>query len=155
MNRAIRAHHLLCMQLFVGKGYNDNFSFKMGQYIQDVQENPYQELLIQKREDEICKYCPNQIIDKITNKKGCLLSTSDVIKKDETVLSILELEAEHAYSYITILKQMKKKITEPAFYQVCGTCRWHKKGLCTYEKLEKSIIDKNEYIVNLYHPTEE
>lgn len=129
----IRGHHLLCMQLFKGEGYNDKFTEGMKSVIQKTRASGTEVEIITKA-DVICKNCPNCI-----GENQCRLGTKDVDAKDKNVIEVLSLQGK-TYSYNELRELLRKKMDEATFDRICGTCRWYKAGLCSYQAFLDSFI---------------
>ncbi len=125
----IRAHHLFCMLLFSGKGYDEKFSQNMNTIVCELLNNPERSMVLLKEPDDICSCCPNLLQGK------CVLGDDDVKNKDETVLSGLKLEANKEYTYKEILDIILKSEIKELFLNCCGNCRWHKMGVCSSKQL--------------------
>lgn len=134
----LRGHHMLCMQLFRGEGYSDGFSRGMTSVIERIRNNPSGKLKLIRQPDEICTNCPN-----LVNGNQCSLSNQDVVEKDEGVFRALgfaeEKQEETIYSYEELYQLLRRNMTKAAFEEICGTCRWHKAGLCSWELLSESF----------------
>ncbi|MCX7658574.1 MAG: DUF1284 domain-containing protein [Oscillospiraceae bacterium] len=125
----IRAHHLFCMLLFSGKGYDEKFSQNMNGIVCKLRNNPEQSLILLREPDDICSCCPNLL------QGECILGNEDVINKDETVLSGLKLEEGKEYTYKEILDVILNSKISEIFKNCCGDCRWHGVGLCSCGQL--------------------
>lgn len=114
---SIRPHHLLCIQFFEGKGYNDDFVKHMAEiHSRLINHNPKIHLV--KGTDDICSKCPNNENGQCNkepsvsgNDKRTYQAIKDEIKGDETWEELTELV------YKNIIEQNKLK-------HVCQTCRW-------------------------------
>ena len=51
----IRPHHLMCMQMYTGHGYDCKFVLHMNEVVSKLDE-----IIIQEGCDEICTHCPNK-----------------------------------------------------------------------------------------------
>lgn len=109
----LRAHHLLCLQYFVGEGYSDLFTQSMA----DVQNR------LQKGEswcladgmDDICKDCPN-------NMDGICRTQEKVERYDEKIRSLLS-GTSSSYSSVSQLLQKDNLLQS-----ICPDCSWN--ALC-------------------------
>lgn len=133
----IRAHHLLCMQLYEGKGYNDEFCKGMEQVIKDIRTNGVS-FTVQKKADIICKKCPNRM-----KKTECRLGSQDVEKKDIEVMKALNLKNNEIISYEIIYQRLENNIDENKFLNICGSCRWFRENICSGEKWKNSFRNYN------------
>jgi len=126
----IRAHHLLCMRLFSGKGYNEEFTAYLGQLIKNLENGAIATFTLVQGSDHICAHCPNLIED-----KTCLFGNEEILQKDRQVLSELRLQMNSTYLYTDIDEKIKLYMTKDAFEACCSSCRWFISGLCSYNKL--------------------
>lgn len=126
----LRGHHIFCTALFVGKGYDEGFAEKMDSVIHRWKQGEAAELV--EGQDEICSACPNRL-----NDGGCLLGTEDVRRRDEEAAAVLGLSVSESLSWEQAGKYLSR-LTEREFQQVCYSCRWQQKGLCTFTKLKQS-----------------
>ena len=121
----IRAHHLLCMQGFVGYGYSQEFIDNMKGFIENIKTEPRLEVEIIEGSDIICSCCPH-------NDRGMCQKETD---SDEKVKSIdrrvLEkgglrkgaiIKAEDIF-YVVNKKFKGVSDTEG----ICSNCGWQKK----------------------------
>lgn len=140
----LRGHHLLCSRLFNGNGYNEEFAMRMGEavsrmslknYQNPIEYNKAEEIFLICGSDYVCEKCPNLI-----NEKGCMLGTDDVFNKDILTIKYAGLEENKKYKPEDIEKAVKN-INKAQFEEICGTCRWHKAGYCSFEKLQGSSMD--------------
>lgn len=122
----IRAHHLICMTLFEGAGYDEAFAENMKKIIAQLEDG--EELSLKEGADDICRSCPN-------NSDGsCSLGDDDVSKKDRIVLSACGLDFGAELSYKQMRSLLGTELNRGEFEESCGTCRWYKQGYCSYEK---------------------
>lgn len=134
----IRPHHLLCMNLFSGKGYSDEFVYNMGRIIDRLSSGRALNITLVSGNDEICARCPNLAADGI-----CRLGDGDVLRRDRDVLAILSLQDGGVYPYGDIIGKIKRSITRETFNACCVSCRWHKSGLCSYDILAARLSGLN------------
>lgn len=126
----LRFHHLLCLPLFEGKGYSDDFSVNMAE-IKEKAENTEEEIEFICDFDSICANCPNK------SEKGCLLnedSAENIEKKDMYIRELLGAESGFTATYKEALRLALEKIDRAEFEKLCGKCRWCKAGVCGFEK---------------------
>ena len=51
----LRPHHLLCIQHYVGRGYDEAFTLHMNQVTESLKQHPDQQIQIHEGCDELCK----------------------------------------------------------------------------------------------------
>lgn len=141
----LRFHHLLCLPLFIGEGYSDDFSANM-QYVKKFVETEDPRLRFICKGDMICENCPNR------RPGGCALDSTDstVADKDRRVSEILRLVISDGVSYSKALQAAHSLIDKRSFEDLCGDCRWFRQGLCSYEKWEENAA---RTVYSLSHKT--
>lgn len=134
MRQKFRAHHILCTSLYEGKGYSGAFCDHMSAVVERLRGNPDEELILVAEPDLICARCPNN------NGNGeCAQDHNRVVDKDRRVLRSFELEEGQCYTYRALCGHARAHLTEDVFAELCGTCEWHRQGLCHYEDLIASL----------------
>lgn len=131
----LRFHHLLCLPLFEGKGYSDDFSLNMAS-IKEKAESTEEEIEFICDFDSICAGCPNK------SDKGCLLneeSEENIEEKDRYIADLLGVENGFAAKYKSALSLALKQINGEEFEKICGQCRWCKAGICGFEKWRGNV----------------
>lgn len=114
----LRPHHLLCINFFVGKGYDDNFTSNMQSIVTQLRSNPRQVITLVCGEDLICRCCPNLI-------KGLCNSQEKVQSYDSRVLEMCDLLPGQKYEYHFLSQQVKEQILyKDALSSICGDCAW-------------------------------
>ena len=127
----LRPHHLLCIQLFEGKGYSPEFTDNMYSVIDRLDSNP--NIMLTKTCDTLCSKCPYSKGSICETEEKILLFDNNVLAEcDFTDGQIIEWEKAKNTAYKKILK---KGIIE----KVCVDCSW--KEIC-YSKVEREIFNK-------------
>lgn len=124
----LRAHHLLCIERFQGKGYNSEFTESMAQLIQELQKNSMQMIELLNEGDMLCENCPNCI-----NENKCKLGNNNVVQKNNLVLQYLKRKPKSHISYIQLQRMVQQSISEDDFNACCSNCRWYTTGVCAYK----------------------
>lgn len=120
----LRPHHILCLSLFEGKGYNEKFI----ENIQSILHN-FQNIQIVSSADDICKSCPNNVHGE------CSLGEEDVRLKDRNACTSLNLQpGDISVESINLKLSMLSKID---FEKCCGTCRWYEAKVCRFENIKQ------------------
>ncbi|MBS7307471.1 MAG: DUF1284 domain-containing protein [Eubacteriales bacterium] len=122
----LRAHHILCLSLFEGKGYDDEFAANMQALLDNI--GACQVIFVVGKPDTVCSRCPNRSGD------DCLFGNDDVKNKDIAALDGLGLCEGVPYT-TEHLNESLRAITREAFDNCCATCRWYACGVCKYEKI--------------------
>ncbi len=111
----LRPHHLICMQNFIGKGYNSEFTDNMASIISYLKNHADEKLIkITFDEDNICAKCPNQEL------KKCL----KVSQRDSDYFIVLRLDLNKVYSWNDIKQFIKKYLDYKTFSNICSNCQW-------------------------------
>ncbi len=114
----LRAHHLLCMRSFQGKGYSREFVKNFYKVIDKLKRNP--SITVVNRPDVICEKCPH-------NKNGCVKkgpkSELRVRKKDNEFIKALSLTLNKTMKANRI-KEITEKITKEGIKKLCRNCQW-------------------------------
>lgn len=115
----IRAHHLLCMKYFKGKGYSKEFVSNFSEVLTQLKDNPIIKVI--NHPDIICKPCPHNNNNKCIKKPD---SEEKVRKKDNIIMK---------YLGITVNKKIKAKdaislvnLNLTKLKQTCKDCQWKK-----------------------------
>lgn len=122
----LRPHHLLCIQLFEGKGYSPEFVKNMFDTIDRLNSNP--DIMLTSTCDTLCSECPNS--------KGPVCITEEKIQTyDKNVLKETHLEEGKIYKWNDASRIAADLILDKGIIQeVCVDCGW--KDIC-YKKAEE------------------
>ncbi|SHK53242.1 DUF1284 domain-containing protein [Tepidibacter formicigenes] len=134
MQLILRAHHLLCIQGYQGKGYSNEFINNMNKIVNILKNNLDTKIKIISKTDFICSKCPSNI------GNGLCKSETKVHSLDSKTLEILDLKKNQIYVYKEILSIIKKNLTLEKFQYICKNCEWFKYGYCEKGLFEKSLI---------------
>jgi len=122
----LRAHNLLCIQGFVGKGYSPAFVANMRRIVEELEEEV--PVTVVEDPDSICRACPN------LEPTGCALhgdgTERGIVAQDREVLRRLGLVAGETLSYAAILERIQTSIRPNDLDQICGSCPWLALGHC-------------------------
>lgn len=131
----LRAHHLLCIQAYIGRGYSEEFIKNMDSIVDTLNKDINQQILLVSDLDYICSRCPSNLdsIKCVSNKK--------VRSMDEKVLGYLEI-ATKEYTYHFLLERLKEKLNKEVFYDICGECEWYSTNICSNLLTEKGYLSK-------------
>ena len=126
----LRAHHLLCLQNFVGEGYSDAFCANMAE--QKRRAAGEDRFILEDGCDDICQACPE--------RRGKLCRTQEkVARYDAAVAAHLGLRAGEALSWRAVSERVRSEIFRPGLLPaVCGDCQWQ--SLC------QKILDRSETV---------
>ncbi len=125
---AIRAHSLLCLQGFRGKGYSDGFVAEMTAIHRTLQLDPDTPVRVLASPDRLCKSCPN------LQGGGCTLGGPDheahMRAQDEDVLRRLWLEPGQVLPWSQVLERIARSVKGADLPGICTTCPWLSLGWC-------------------------
>ncbi len=110
----IRAHHLLCMLYFQGKGYSEDFVGNFYKVLKALKKNP--EITIANTCDAICTGCPH-------NTNNVCAKEKFLRKKDEHVLKTLNFEPNQKIYFTDVHKKVLHNLKE--LKKVCHDCEWN------------------------------
>lgn len=129
--RQIRGHHLFCMALFSGHGYDQAFTENMAGLIAALRAG--ERFRLTEGQDQVCGACPNRQQD-----GGCALGTENVLQRDRAALRVLNLTAGQELGWEQARERLAA-VTEEDFGAVCGKCRWAGEGLCSFALLAERV----------------
>jgi hypothetical protein len=122
----LRAHNLLCIQGFVGKGYSPEFVANMTRIVESLDSGT--EVTVLDEPDALCAACPN-LAD-----MGCTLGGGNaepgIAAQDREVMRRLGLEAGATVQWGEIVERIRSNIAPGDLDSICGTCPWLSLGHC-------------------------
>ena len=124
----IRAHTLLCLQGFRGKGYSPEFVENLARIHETLFQNPESWIEVVDAPDAVCGACPHR------EPSGCAvsgpLSEEEMRLQDRKVLALLDLEVGTRIQWREILTRIRGSVTGASLPGICGQCRWLPLGYC-------------------------
>lgn len=114
----IRAHHLLCMKYFKGKGYSKEFVSNFYDVIKKLKKNPI--IKIVNHPGVICNSCPHNADNKCV-KKGPDFENK-VKKKDNKVMKYLGIKSNEEMRISDARKLVDDKLA--SVKKLCKECEW-------------------------------
>jgi hypothetical protein len=122
----IRAHNLLCIQGFVGKGYSEDFVANMKAIVGGL--GGATEVTVLDEPDSLCAKCPN------LKASGCALhgegTERGIVAQDRDVLARLGLRAGQTITWGEILARIRQSVAPDDLDDICGSCPWLPLGHC-------------------------
>ncbi|MFI5403813.1 MAG: DUF1284 domain-containing protein [Planctomycetota bacterium] len=122
----LRAHNLLCIQGFVGKGYSPEFVANMTSIVGGLGART--EVTVVAEPDSLCSACPN------LKTSGCTLhgegTEKGIVKQDKNVLARLGLRDGQEVAWREILARIRARVAPDDLDDICGTCPWLPLGHC-------------------------
>ncbi|MEG1528022.1 MAG: DUF1284 domain-containing protein [Clostridia bacterium] len=109
----LRPHHLLCLQFFVGKGYDQQFTLNTATVLKKLQSG--EEFTLVMGKDNLCSCCPN-LIEGICNsgKSKCY---------DQAILDKTTLKIGQVYKIMAI-KSIIADLINADKLDLCKDCQW-------------------------------
>ena len=114
----LRTHHLVCLQSFIGKGYNDVFVanvFRILGYLKKYKDK--KSIVVDNKVDVLCMYCPNNSGFKCNEELRIKIL-------DEKFSTILQSSEGEIFSMQEITKKIANNLSEKDFSEICGNCCW-------------------------------
>ncbi|MCI8316916.1 MAG: DUF1284 domain-containing protein [Lachnospiraceae bacterium] len=149
----LRAHHLLCIPMYQGHGYSEEFCAHMTEVIERIKTTE-EEIRPLASPDEVCTHCPN-LEPAVPKEKGSRgeKPESDMeflfnrycehehrtSKKDADLIERLGLCCGKTYSRSELKEIVLSHMTEEVFDASCGKCDWRKQGLCSFVLWQKKF----------------
>ena len=122
----LRAHNLLCIQGFVGKGYSPEFVANMKSIVGGLGGTT--EVTVVAEPDSLCSVCPN------LKQSGCALhgegTEKGIVRQDKDVLARLGLADGQTVTWGEILARIRARVKPDDLDSICGTCPWLPLGHC-------------------------
>ena len=122
----LRAHNLLCIQGFVGKGYSPEFVANMTAIVGGLGGTT--EVTVVAEPDSLCSACPN------LKQSGCTLhgegTEKGIVRQDRDVLARLGLSDGETVTWGEILARIRARVRPDDLDDICGTCPWLPLGHC-------------------------
>ena len=133
----IRPHHLLCVQNYIGYGYNEEFRLHMDDTTKKLAKDP--EVVIHEGCDDICTACPY-------DKDGTCTSLDKVDRMDSKVLLTCGLEYGDKRKWKDLTSLARKEIFDTdRFHEICGKCQWF--DICQKRLAQINRIERFEKIM--------
>lgn len=128
MYLVLRAHHILCIQGFRGKGYSKEFVANFASLVERLTTYNDTKIKLIAGPDDICRYCP------YLGEDGCYRSARDAERlsqhMDEQVLHRLSLEPSTGLSWTEVLQRLKDNIEPEDLWNICAGCPWLSYNYC-------------------------
>jgi hypothetical protein len=124
----IRAHSLLCLQGFRGRGYSDEFIREMSAIHAALAADPDTPVRVLATPDRLCAACPN------LKAGGCTLGGPDheahMRAQDQDVLHRLWLAPGDVVPWHEVLRRIARSVRGDHLPAICTTCPWLSLGWC-------------------------
>lgn len=134
----LRPHHLLCIQLFTGCGYDEAFTANMRKNVQQLQQHPQTEILLHCGCDALCAVCPH-------NQKGVCSEQKKTDRLDAAVLRECGLQDGQSAAWQMLAAAARGRILQTdRFAAVCSSCQWY--ALC------RETVGKEDFYANNANP---
>lgn len=113
----LRGHHLICLNFFQGKGYDEIFIKNLEKCLNEIQKK---EIKIIKGPDDVCKSCPHLKKNRCKYKKGI---DKNIRKQDEMALRLLAIKEGDLIKWEDV-KQKLPEIFLKWYENYCYNCHW-------------------------------
>lgn len=120
----LRGHHLFCVTLFQGSGYDQAFTAQMERTLAALEAG--EDFTLCAGPDSLCAACPN-----LRPGERCAHGTSDVARRDAAALAAVGFQPGQSLSPSQAGERLRQ-VTESQWGSVCAGCRWRKAGLCSW-----------------------
>lgn len=114
----LRGHHLICLHLFRGEGYDPEFIENLMKILERAEAG--EAIVVSKGADDVCKMCP------YLEERTCLYdkdSDAEMREMDKTALKLLGLRTEDEIRWLNIRKKLPDVFPEWA-QKYCMECDW-------------------------------
>ena len=119
MEIKLRPHHLLCIQKFVGRGYDGGFTQNLAKIAEYLSAHPEATVTLVEGCDEVCLPCPNRVEDKCTDGEK-----TDAL--DGAVLDCCTLKYGDTDIWSHLSKRAREEVFETdEFGKICSACQWY------------------------------
>lgn len=116
----VRGHHVICLSLFRGLGYDSRFIDNVRNILKDLETNPEVKLKLVEVCDDVCSACPHKVGNECRKREG---SDEEAKRMDSKALRKLGLKVGDRVKAREALRRTRD-ITAPALKEVCGGCEW-------------------------------
>lgn len=124
----LRPHHIVCIQHFVGRGYDDEFTANMIRVVDSLARDT--EVTVVIGTDTLCSACPN-------NENGVCSEQERVLNMDRACAKILNVNDGDTVPYGKLVDSITRYIKhESSLPDVCSDCEWVE--LCLEVRASKS-----------------
>lgn len=124
----LRAHNLLCLLGYRGRGYDEAFVREMSSVHRAVTSDAATEVEVLASPDRLCRVCPNLAPD------GCRLRgaghEAHMRRQDEDVARRLGLRVGGTYRWSEVLARVSSSVRGADLPAICTTCPWLPLGWC-------------------------
>ncbi|MGN0014443.1 MAG: DUF1284 domain-containing protein [Candidatus Gastranaerophilaceae bacterium] len=121
----LRAHHLLCLPGYEGKGYDGAHKTSWDTVSEQLKEHPDTFVRIIDGKDDLCKNCPNA-----KGVNGIKCNAGFLSKLDEKVKDMLFLKTGLVLTWNQLMERVYAIMNKDNHKEVCGNCEWRRAGLC-------------------------
>ena len=114
----LRPHHLLCIQKFVGKGYDGVFTSSLAKLVEYLRTHPETKVTLTEGCDEVCTACPNKAGEACEDGEK-------IIEIDNGVLDACKLIYGLSDTWLNLSRAARERIFgTDKFEEICGSCQW-------------------------------
>lgn len=124
----VRAHNLLCLLGYRGRGYDDRFVLEMTAVHRALASAPETLVEVRTAPDRLCTACPH------LRDRGCTLGgdrhETHMRAQDEDVAARLGLRAGDVVPWREIVARVAASVRGADLPTICTTCPWLSLGWC-------------------------
>jgi hypothetical protein len=122
----LRAHNLLCIQGFVGKGYDAAFVANMTRVVESL--DGATEVTVVAAPDTLCSACPH------LSDGGCTLhgegAEAGIVHQDRDVAARLGIADGETLPWDEVVRRIARSVAPEDLDAICGACPWLPLGHC-------------------------
>jgi len=122
----LRAHNLLCIQGYVGKGYDAAFVANMTRVVDSLADAI--PVTVIAAPDALCAACPH------LQESGCALhgagTETGMVRQDRDVLKRMAIRDGETLPWGEILARIARSVAPGDLDSICGACAWLALGHC-------------------------
>ncbi|MHC4137114.1 MAG: DUF1284 domain-containing protein [Planctomycetota bacterium] len=122
----LRAHNLLCIQGFLGKGYDAAFVANMTRVVESLDDAT--PVTVVAAPDALCAACP------WLQQSGCALhgegTETGIVHQDRDVSARLGIHDGETLPWAEIVARIARSVAPRDLDRICGACPWLPLGQC-------------------------
>jgi len=117
---ALRAHHVMCVTTFAGKGYSTGFVREMTRVWRAIRDGSVAQVLVTAEADPVCHACPH--LRDVENPESCRFQAS-VASRDRRMIEAMGWTEGQPVDLVQALEVVHESHTD-LMARVCIGCEW-------------------------------
>jgi hypothetical protein len=117
---ALRAHHVMCVTTFAGKGYSSGFVQEMTRIWRAIRAGTVARVRVTAEADPVCNACPH--LQDVENPESCRFHAS-VASRDRRMIEAMGWTEGQPVDLVQALDVVHESHTE-LMARVCTGCEW-------------------------------